>query len=223
MTPRLILASTSPRRRELLGLLGLPFETVASRYDESLIDPATMKPSDYVTRLACGKAEEVAGRTNGDALIIGADTTVVLDGHYLNKPADADDARRMLMALSGRTHEVYTGLCLIHGGARLTDYAVTEVTFDTIDNATLAAYVATGEPLDKAGAYGIQGKALAFIPHIKGDYFNVVGLPLEYIRRMLLPYFSDISPTPPQPTFPDPTLYGRARQNFGLDESGFRD
>jgi septum formation protein len=185
MTPRLILASTSPRRRELLGLLGLPFETVASRYDESLVDPATMKPSDYVTRLACGKAEEVAGRTDGDALIIGADTTVVLDGHYLNKPADADDARQMLMALSGRTHNVYTGLCLIRGGTYITDFAITEVTFDTIDDVTLAAYVSTGEPLDKAGAYGIQGKALSFIPQIKGDYFNVVGLPLFLLCRML--------------------------------------
>jgi septum formation protein len=210
MTPRLILASTSPRRRELLGRLGVPFETVASRYDESLVDPTAMKPSDYVMRLACGKAEEAAGRTAGDALIIGADTTVVLDGHCLNKPADADDARRMLMALSGRTHEVYTGLCLIHGSTCITDFAVTEVTFDTIDDATLAAYVATGEPLDKAGAYGIQGKALSFIPHIKGDYFNVVGLPLEHIRRMLLPYFPNVFPAPPQPTFPDPTLYSQA-------------
>ncbi len=218
MTPKLVLASTSPRRRELLRLLGLPFEVVASRYDEELIDPAGMTPPEYVTQLAQGKAEEVAGRTDGDALVLGADTTVVLDGWFLNKPADAADARRMLRALSGRTHEVYTGLCLIHGGVLTTNFARTEVAFDTLSDAVISAYVATGEPLDKAGAYGIQGKALSFIPEIHGDYFNVVGLPLEYLRNLLLPYFPDVAPAPPQPTFPDPLRYGRINDKFG---SGF--
>ncbi len=185
MTPRLILASTSPRRRELLNLLGLPFEVAVSRYDEALIDPSGMTPSEYVMQLARGKAEEVAGRMDGDALVIGADTTVVLDGKFLNKPKDADDARQMLRALSGRTHEVYTGLCLIHGDILRTDFARTEVIFDTLSESTIAAYVATGEPLDKAGAYGIQGKALSFIPQIHGDYFNVVGLPLFLLCQML--------------------------------------
>jgi len=219
--PRLILASTSPRRRELLGLLGLPFDIVASRYDEASLPPDGLTPPEYVTRLARGKATEVAARTEGDALVLGADTTVVLDGAYLNKPADAEDAVRMLRRLAGRTHQVYTGLCLIPVragavGKAATDYAVTDVTFDSITDETIAAYVATGEPLDKAGAYGIQGQALSFIPGINGDYFNVVGLPLEYIRRMLLPYFSDIAPAPPQPTFPDPTRYARVREEFGL-------
>ena len=185
--PPLILASTSPRRRELLGLLGLPFEVVASRYDESLLPPDGLTPDEYVTRLAFGKASEVAARTEGDALVIGADTTVILDGQTLNKPADAADACRMLRLLSGRTHQVYTGLCLIavqHGVREnaQTDHAVTDVTFDTLADETIAAYVATGEPLDKAGAYGIQGKALSFIPGIQGDYFNVVGLPFKNAR-----------------------------------------
>lgn len=193
MTPRLILASTSPRRRELLGLLGLPFEVLASRYDEASLSPHGLVPSHYVTRLAHGKAAEVAARTDGDALVIGADTTVVLDGDYLNKPADAEDACRMLRRLSGRTHQVYTGLCLIsvHNGvprAVTTDFAVTEVTFDTLAEEIITAYVATGEPLDKAGAYGIQGKALSFIPSIQGDYFNVVGLPV-FLLCQHLPQF----------------------------------
>ena len=151
MTPRFILASTSPRRRELLGLLGLPFEVVGSAYDESRLSPAGLSPAEYVTRLAQGKAAEVAGRIGSDALVLGADTTVVLDGEFLNKPADEADARRMLRRLSGRTHEVYTGLCLIHDQTVRTNFAVTEVTFSPLSDAVLDAYVATGEPLDKAG------------------------------------------------------------------------
>ena len=191
--PRLILASTSPRRRELLGLLGLPFEVVASGFDEDAVSPDALSPPDYVTTLARGKALEVAARTEGDALIIGADTTVTLDGRYLNKPADAEDARRMLRTLSGRTHQVYTGLCLVpvrDGRVQepVLDHAVTDVTFDTLSEDVIAAYVATGEPLDKAGAYGIQGKALSFIPGIRGDYFNVVGLPLHRLCTLLKPF-----------------------------------
>lgn len=190
MTPRLILASTSPRRRELLGLLGLPFEVVASGFDEATLSPDGLTPDEYVTRLALGKASEVAARTGGDALVLGADTTVILDGMTLNKPADAEDARRMLRLLSGRTHQVYTGLCLlpVRGGVAgevQTDHAVTDVSFDALAEETIAAYVATGEPLDKAGAYGIQGKALSFIPGIRGDYFNVVGLPLHRLCVLL--------------------------------------
>ena len=183
--PKIVLASTSPRRRELLGLLGLPFEVIGSGYDEAQVDPAALAPPGYVTQLASGKAAEVAGRLDAETLVIGADTTVVLDGAYLNKPQDAPDARRMLRLLSGRTHEVYTGLCLLRGPEVRTDSAVTEVTFDTLTATIIEAYVATGEPLDKAGAYGIQGKALSFIPSINGDYFNVVGLPLFLLSKML--------------------------------------
>ena len=190
--PRLVLASTSPRRQELLGLLGLPFEVIGSLYDESMISPDSMAPADYVTRLAQGKASEVAGRLDADALVIGADTTVVLDGQFLNKPTGPDDAASMLRRLSGRTHEVYTGLCVIHGQKLLTNYTVTEVTFAALTDEAIAAYVATGEPLDKAGAYGIQGKALSFIPSISGDYFNVVGLPLYLLGQMLTQFGIDL-------------------------------
>lgn len=188
--PRLILASTSPRRHELLALLGLPFDVVPSRFDEDALPPDGLAPADYVTRLASGKAAEVAVRTEGDALVIGADTTVVLGGDFLGKPADAEDARAMLRRLSGRTHQVYTGLCLVPVqagvmGQAVTDVARTDVTFDPIPEDALRAYVATGEPLDKAGAYGIQGRALSFIPTIHGDYFNVVGLPLNRLCIML--------------------------------------
>ena len=186
--PRLILASTSPRRRELLALLGVPFEVVASAYNEDALSPLDLSPQEYVLTLARGKASEVAARYGEEKLIIGADTTVVLDGDFLNKPVDDADATRMLRALSGRTHQVYTGLCLIHGSTVLTNYAVTDVTFDTLTDTVIAAYVATGEPRDKAGAYGIQGKALSFIPGVQGDYFNVVGLPLFLLCR-LLPQF----------------------------------
>ena len=190
--PRLVLASTSPRRQELLGLLGLPFEVIGSLYDESMISPDSMAPADYVTRLAQGKASEVAGRLDADALVIGADTTVVLDGQFLNKPTGPDDAASMLRRLSGRTHEVYTGLCVIRGQTLLTNYAVTEVAFAALTDEAIAAYVATGEPLDKAGAYGIQGKALSFIPSISGDYFNVVGLPLYLLGQMLTQFGIDL-------------------------------
>lgn len=215
-TPHLVLASSSPRRRELLGLLGLPFEVIPSEFDEASVAPAEFAPPQYVMTLARSKAAEVATRSGGDRLVIGADTTVVLDDDYLNKPANAEDARRMLRALSGRTHQVYTGLCLIHGSAIRIDHAVTEVTFDSLSEAVISAYVATGEPLDKAGAYGIQGKALSFIPKIKGDYYNVVGLPIEYLRRLLLPFFPQMEPAPPQPLFPQVQSYGKLDEAFGV-------
>ena len=188
--PRLILASTSPRRRELLALLGLPYEVTTSHFNEDAVAPENFTPAEYVMHFAQGKAQEVAERTEGDALVLGADTTVVLGGAYLNKPANAEDAKQMLRALSGQTHQVYTGLCVIPvrnslpGEAHL-DFAVTDVTFDQLTDDVIDAYVATGEPLDKAGAYGIQGKALSFIPGINGDYYNVVGLPLFTLCRLL--------------------------------------
>lgn len=190
MTPRLILASASPRRRELLGHLGLPFEVIAGQFDEDSISTNGLTPAAWVQKLAEAKAAAVAQTIDGSALVLGADTTVILDGEYLNKPRDPDDARQMLRRLSNRTHQVYTGVSLVsvENGAvtkRATDYAQTDVTFDAIPDDVIAAYVATGEPLDKAGAYGIQGKALTFIPRINGDYFNVVGLPLFTLCRQL--------------------------------------
>jgi len=190
MTKRIILASTSPRRRELLGVFDFPFDIIASDYDETQLNCDLMAPADAVMELARCKAMAVAEKTDVAALVIGADTTVVLDGRYYQKPEDPADARRMLSELSGRTHQVYTGICVVEvdGGAvsRVeTDYAATDVVFDRIPEDVIAAYVASGEPLDKAGAYGIQGRALAFIPGIKGDYFNVVGLPLNRLVALL--------------------------------------
>ncbi len=191
--PRLVLASTSPRRRELLQVLGLPFEVVPSTFDEGSIPTEGLHPHEWVMRLAEGKARDVAARTPGHALVIGADTTVILDSEYLNKPQGDDDARRMLRHLSGQTHTVYTGLCIVETQNGMiaqiaTDFAQTFVTFAPLSDAVIDAYVATGEPRDKAGAYGIQGKALAFIPGVNGDYFNVVGLPLFTLCRMLAPW-----------------------------------
>ena len=213
--PRLVLASASPRRRELLALLGVPFDVEVSAFDEESVSTVGLTPAQWVMRLAEGKARAVARETGDPVVVIGADTTVVLDGEYLNKPRDAADARAMLRRLSGRTHEVFTGICVLegrHGALRYsdtvlhvhTDFAATFVTFDRLSEATIAAYVATGEPLDKAGAYGIQGAALAFIPAIQGDYFNVVGLPVELTRSLLLPYFPQVWPAPAQPHFPFP-------------------
>jgi septum formation protein len=205
--PRIILASTSPRRRELLAHLGLPYDVVGSAYDEEAIpfDPAD--PGGWTLTLARGKALAVAAQTEGDAVVIGADTTVVLDGQVYNKPLDAADAARMLRTLSGRTHQVYTGVVAVpvEGGVITPDssaYGVTDVTFKPLTDKFIAEYVATGEPLDKAGAYGIQNHGLALIDNIQGDYYNVVGFPLHIVRDLLAPYYPDIAPAPPQPAFP---------------------
>jgi len=189
VNPRIILASGSPRRRELLGVLGLTFDVVTSDFPEPEHHFETRHPAEVVVEFALEKARAVAAGA-GDALVIGADTTVALDGVVYNKPADPEDAVRMLKALSGRTHQVYTGIAIVpvrdgRIGDALSDYAVTDVTFDNIPDDVVRAYVATGEPLDKAGAYGIQGKALAFIQGISGDYFNVVGLPLNRLIGLL--------------------------------------
>jgi len=188
--PRLILASTSPRRRELLGALGLSFEIQPSDFDEDAVPVGESSPEEWVVTLAAGKALAVAMQVKESAIVIGADTTVVLDGACLGKPKDPEDACRMLRSLSGRTHTVYTGLAIIqvtNGEAQspITDVVGTEVVFDELTDEVIEAYVATGEPLDKAGSYGIQGKALSFIPRISGDYFNVVGLPLNRLVSLL--------------------------------------
>ena len=193
MKPRLILASASPRRRELLGSIGPAFEVVPSNVDEEpfFAEEGQWHPSEIVTQLAGEKAREVASRAAGDALVLGADTIVVLDGHILNKPVDVEDAVRMLMLLQGRTHTVYTGIALMRvqdgavHGEPATDFAATGVTFTVFDERVARAYVATGEPMDKAGAYGIQQKGAVLIERIDGDYFNVVGLPLNKLAGLL--------------------------------------
>jgi len=177
----LILASQSPRRSEILRQAGIPFAVRVASVDETPL-PAE-KPEEYVRRLAEIKALAVPSTAHDT--VLGADTTVVVDGEMLAKPADAADARRMLALLSGRRHEVMTGICLKRGDRLVRDHAVTAVWFARLNDREIAEYVASGEPMDKAGAYAIQGLASRFIPKIDGCYFNVVGLPIALVYRHL--------------------------------------
>lgn len=182
--PVLVLASASPRRRELLLAAGWRVEVRPADLDET---PAPGEaPADYVLRLARQKAAAIAG---GDALpegaiVLGADTTVVVDGEVLGKPDDDADARAMLERLAGRRHEVLTGVCLRRGAREASGVETTSVWFAPLAPAAIAAYVATGEPRGKAGAYAIQGRAARFIPRIEGSYSNVVGLPLALVAEL---------------------------------------
>jgi septum formation protein len=178
----LILASASPRRSELLRNAGIGFEVdPADIHEEPLAGEA---PLDYAQRLARDKARTVLAR-HPDALILGADTVVIVDEHLLEKPKDAEDAARMVRLLSGRTHQVITGVCLLAAGSERTEAEVTQVTFGKMSESEIAEYVGTGEPMDKAGAYGIQGMASRWVEKIEGNYFNVVGLPVARVYRML--------------------------------------
>jgi septum formation protein len=173
----LILASASPRRVELLTQVGIPFRQVVSEVNEDLHDPAD--PDEHVRALSRRKAEDVAkGLSSG--IILGADTVVVLDEHILGKPTGEKGASEMLRMLSGRTHQVYTGLTLIDAARdrSVSHVEITEVTFRELTDDEIADYVATREPLDKAGAYGIQGRGALLVSGVKGCYCNVVGLPL---------------------------------------------
>lgn len=187
--PRLLLASASPRRRELLALLGVRFTVIVSRFDEDSLKHLT-DPVEYVRAAALGKAEEVASRRAG--ITLGCDTDVVSpDGAILGKPTDADDARQLLRSLSGKTHSVYSGVALLESlepgvvTRRNVRVVETRVTFDRLSDAAIDAYVATGDPMDKAGAYGIQSGALGFVTRLDGDLSNVIGLPLPTLRGML--------------------------------------
>ena len=179
---RLILASSSPRRRELLAQAGLTFDVIPAHIDETR--RASEEPIAYVQRLALEKAETIHALHPG-AFVFGADTTVEIDGQALEKPTDRADAARMLHALSDRTHHVHTGLALLSPHSRRTHLETTSVTFSSIGEAELQHYLDSGEPYDKAGAYGIQGYAARWIPRIDGDYFNVMGLPLAATVRLL--------------------------------------
>ena len=180
---KLILASQSPRRRELLARRGLEFSVFAADVDETM-QPGR-PPAAEVARLSADKAAAAAAWAGDEAVVVAADTVVVLDGRVLGKPRDPDDAVRMLTALSGRVHQVMTGVTVRRAGAVQTDTVVTDVQFRTLSAAEIRAYAATGEPLDKAGAYGIQGLAAVFVDRLDGDYYNVVGLPLCRLCRML--------------------------------------
>jgi septum formation protein len=178
---KLVLASQSPRRRELLERAGFTFTVRVAGVEEQRLDGEP--PEAYVRRLARDKAEAV--ELAGGEVALGADTIVVVDNHVLEKPADPDDARRMLEMLSGRAHEVMTGICLRTLEAQVADVETTKVVFSRLSADEIAGYVASGEPMDKAGAYAIQGLASKFIERIDGCYFNVVGLPVSLVYRRL--------------------------------------
>lgn len=185
--PDIILASASPRREELLRLMGLDFHVVPSDFDESAV--VRWPPEEHVLESSMGKTMDVAVDIS-EGIIIGADTIVVIDNAILGKPRNPDDARRMLGLLSGRSHFVYTGLCVCEMASGmaarcLRDCVRTEVRFGDLRHDVIDAYVATGEPLDKAGAYGIQERGSVLVEGIAGDYFNVVGLPVYRLSRML--------------------------------------
>src|ERR1044072_2285248 len=168
---KLILASSSPRRRELLDAVGWPYETIVAGIDESLLPNEA--PADYVQRLARSKAEAVAARLQS-GLVLGADTTVVVDDEILGQPVDDDDERRMLNLLKGKWHEVLTGVAVVRvGGETTVAYETTRVRFAEMSAREIDWYIASGEPFGKAGAYAIQGKASLFIEEIEGDYFNI--------------------------------------------------
>jgi septum formation protein len=190
MTQRFILlASSSPRRQELIRTLGIPFEIKASEADETVDEG--MNPEEIVTALAWRKARTVLNQLDKSVqrgVVLGADTIVVLDGEVLGKPADPEDAFRMLNRLQGNTHEVYSGVTLIdaESGHTLSGYRRTAVTMKRMDKTVIRRYIETGEPADKAGAYAIQGLGATLVEKIDGDYFNVVGLPLALLSDLLL-------------------------------------
>jgi nucleoside triphosphate pyrophosphatase len=179
----LILASGSPRRAELLRAAGIEFTVRIADVDETILPGES--PRDYVLRLSRAKALAVAGE---DEILLGADTTVLIEDEIAGKPVDLEDARRMLKALSGKWHEVLTGVTLLQGHKILSDVAVTRVKFSEMSEPEIDWYVSTGEPMDKAGAYGIQGYASRFVECIEGSYSNVVGLPVQMVYRMLQEY-----------------------------------
>jgi len=177
----LVLASQSPRRAEILRNAGIAFTVRAADVDETPWEAE--RPGPYVRRLAEAKARAIAA--GPEEIILAADTTVVAAGEILAKPADAADARRMLRLLSGRRHEVLTGICLRRGAEAIRDHASTAVWFAPLTDAEIGEYVASGEPMDKAGAYAIQGLASRFVERIEGCYFNVMGLPMAMVWRHL--------------------------------------
>ena len=181
---RIVLASSSPRRRQLMNEVGMEFEVITSQAEEFV--EAEENASHLVVRLAELKARDVAGRVS-ECTVIGADTVVVLDDLILGKPVDETDAVRMLGMLSGRTHTVYTGVCVINAdtGYETSSFATTQVTFRSLRDDQIFIYVKTGEPIDKAGSYAIQGRGTLLIDRIEGEYTNVVGLPMGLLSDLL--------------------------------------
>ena len=182
-TPRkLILASQSPRRRELLELAGLTFECIPSRAEEHI--PEGIPAEKVPALLAESKARDIL-RSHPDAIVLGSDTIVVCDGDILGKPADEEDAFRMLSELSGRTHMVYTGVAILSADQQTVFTTGTAVEFYPLTEKEIRDYIRTGEPMDKAGAYGIQGRGALLVKKIDGDYYTVMGLPIAEVVRHL--------------------------------------
>lgn len=180
--PKLILASGSPRRAEILNSVGWEFEKHVADIDESLCDDES--PEDYVIRLAREKAEAVAERFPESA-VLGADTTVVIDNQILGKPVDLDDARRMLRLLSGTWHEVLTGVAVVENGETRAAIQRTRVKFIDMTDDDIEFLAKNGAPLDKAGAYAVQAQAALFIEKVEGEYWNVVGLPINLVYKLI--------------------------------------
>lgn len=180
----IVLASKSPRRQELLNLIGVKdFRIVPSEKEEETDENLT--PEETVKALALLKGRDVAEKCGKDSLIIAADTLVFIDGVLLGKPKDEADAKNMLLKLSGREHTVFTGVAVIRDGKELAEYEKTDVYFRHMEDAEIDAYIKSGIPMDKAGAYGIQGAGAVFVEKIDGDFYNVVGLPLCRLYKML--------------------------------------
>ena len=186
----IILASQSPRRKELMGQIGLKFKVISPNVDEHM--EGNPSPAQLVEELSLRKAQAVRAGADEDDLIIAADTVVVLDGAVLGKPEDEREAFAMLSALSGNSHRVYTGVTVLQGDRAVTGHEETRVTFRELEPEEISHYIATGEPMDKAGAYGIQGLGAMLVSGIEGDYFNVVGLPIFRLSRILAGFGLDL-------------------------------
>lgn len=180
--PRIVLASQSPRRRDLLSLIGLPHTVRPADIDESVLPGE--RPVRCVERLARAKADRIVS-LEPQALVIAADTIVVIDDRILNKPTDRSDARQMLRTLQGRTHQVYTAVCVAWGPRTAAAIEPVAVRFRSLSDVEIEAYIATGEPMDKAGAYGIQGYGATIVDRVEGDFFAVMGLPLVRLVALL--------------------------------------
>lgn len=186
---KIVLASGSPRRKEILENMNLKFDIIKSEIDETTIEGES--PEDLVKRLSYEKAHDVATR-NSDSIVIGADTVVVLDGNVLGKPKDKEDAFNMLREMSGREHSVITGISMLCLDLKneVSDFCVSKVKFKNLSDEEIYSYIETGECMDKAGAYGIQGLGGLFVEYIKGDYFNIVGFPISSASEIFKNYFN---------------------------------
>ena len=181
--PKLVLASSSPRRSEILNSVGWRFTKHVANIDENELTGET--PEEYVLRLAVEKAETVAAGFPGE-IVLGADTTVVIDGQIIGKPVDLADARRMLTMLSGNWHQVLTGVAIVENGEMRCGFQITRVKFASMSDAEIAFLAERGDPLDKAGAYAVQAQAALFIEGIEGDFWNVVGLPVKLVYDLVV-------------------------------------